>query len=175
LEQSASRNVCWILTNMCVIDSQTRTFIPCGPIVEVKQCAMCDSEWGDPCENEAVDGSEFCTEHVTAKLCKTSGLRYCSEGNKHAGRCGTDSEIPPHPVDDGCGPTRTTRAEFCRGDRCRNLWRDTNKSRERSEAITRLKDGKSDPNYTLVKVEGVDRKILLNKNTGRYHWNVLIR
>ena len=141
---------------------------------------MCESEWGQPCENDAVEGSEFCAEHVGVKLCKTSGLRYRSEGNKRAGRCGTDSEIPPHPVDTNYlwgGPPRTARAEFCDvdHDRCRNLWRDTKKSRERDEAITRLKDGKSDPNYMLVKVEGVDRKILLNQRTGRYHWNVIIR
>ncbi len=44
-----------------------------------------------------------------------------------------------------------------------------------SVAINRLKEGKADANYALVKVEGVDRKVLLNKNTARYHWNVMVR
>ena len=155
---------------MCEIDFATRTFIPCGPIAEVKQCAL--FEWdngGDQCENDAVEGSEFCADHVGVKLCKASGIAYCHGGNRWFSSIDT---IYTHAVD--TFECRTKRAEFC-SDRCRNLWRDTKKSRERDEAVTRLKEGKSDPNYTLVKVEGVDRKILLNKNTARYHWNVIVR
>jgi hypothetical protein len=154
---------------MCEIDFQARTFKPCGPIPEVKQCAM--FQWdigGDQCENEAVEGSEFCAEHVAVKLCKATGIKYQHGGNRWFRVL---DEIYPHPVDTF---GRTEVATFC-SDRCRNLWRDTKKSRERDEALTRLKEGKSDPNYTLVKLEGVDRKILLNKNTARYHWNIIIR
>jgi hypothetical protein len=153
---------------MCTIDYQAKTYIPCG--IEVPQCVM--YQWdigGDRCENPAVEGSEFCAGHVGVKLCKASGVVYQHEGNRWFTSIDT---ICHHPVD--TFEYRTKRAEFC-SDRCRNLWRDTKKSRERGEAITRLKDGKSDPNYMLVKVEGVDRKILLNQRTGRYHWNVIIR
>jgi hypothetical protein len=156
------------ITNMCTIDPQTRTFIPCGPIVEVRQCAM--RQWdigGEQCENDAVEGSEFCTEHVGVKLCKATGIKYQHGGNRWFVWL---DEIYPHPVY-ALKDFATKRRQFC-SDRCRNLFRDTKQSRERNEAIVKMKSGRSHPDYELVKLEGASRPVLLNKKTSRYEWNV---
>ena len=47
--------------------------------VEVKRCVMHEDHWSDDqCENHAVDGSDFCAEHIGVKLCKASGIQWSS-------------------------------------------------------------------------------------------------
>jgi hypothetical protein len=151
------------LTNMCTIDPQTRTCIPCG--IEVKQCVI--RQWdigGDCCENSAVEGSEFCEEHVGVRLCKASGIQYRWRGNSKGWFILIET-IYPHLVD--TFENRTKRAEFC-SDRCRNLWRDTKKSRERQVEVEKLERGERSSKYELIRnYRNSGDTALLDKETNR--------
>ena len=134
--------------------------------VEVKQCAMhADDFSGEECENSAVDGSDFCAEHIGVKLCKASGIQYQFEGNS-TGDFLFLKTVPAHPVDP-CG-TRTKRAVFCFGDRCRNLWRDTKQSRERQIEVRKIENGERSERYALINnFRNSGQEGILDKQTGR--------
>jgi hypothetical protein len=125
---------------MCTIDPQTRTYKQC------KQCALYDTNWEDDncrCEKPAAEGSEFCEAHQHLKLCKTTGLEYLFGGTS---LFQTKYVMPAHVVGEG----RTKRAEFCEGDRCRNLWRDTRRRITRDAEIERVIDGKPSDRYSVI-------------------------
>ena len=111
-----------------------------------RQCEMYEFDCGgDRCQNDAMEGSYFCAECAGLKLCKTSGLTYQFQGNRW-GNVGGLETIPPHPL--GFYPY-TKRAQFC-CDRCRNLWRDTKKRRERQIEVAKLENGERSERYALI-------------------------
>jgi len=118
----------------------------------------------DRCDQVAVVGSEFCLDHINVKLCKASGLRYRWQGNSSGWFISMET-IPSHPVE--IWEYRTKRAQFC-CDRCRNLWRDTKQTRERSEAIEKLQRGERSERYALISnYYNSGETVVLDKHTSR--------
>ena len=133
----------------------------------VKVCAFQLSEYchdDEKCKNPAVDGSDFCAEHLGEKLCKTSTIQYQSEGNSY-GCFVFVHTMPSHPVDPY--EERTKRAVFC-SDRCRNLWRDTQQRRERQIEVRKIENGERSERYALISNYcNSGQKVILDQQTGR--------
>jgi hypothetical protein len=130
----------------------------------VKLCAMHEREYGDRCLNPALEGSDFCAECVTVKLCKSSGITYLFEGNSDICMLQT---MPHHPVDDFGPKAPTKRKQFC-SDRCRNLWRDTQPRRERQVEVAKLENGERSERYALISNYcNSGQKVVVDKQTNR--------
>ena len=127
------------------------------------QCGM--YQWdigGERCEEPTIAGSKFCAEHSGMKLCKTSGIHYQYKGN--SGWSSSTETIYPHVI--GYYPY-TKRAEFC-SDRCRNLWRDTKKTRERQVVVNKLLNGERSERYAIINnYRNSGEAVVLDKNTNR--------
>jgi hypothetical protein len=143
-------------------DEATPGVPPATSYIEVQLCGMYDYDFGwDVCDQPAIEGSKFCAQHSTVKLCKTSGIQYLNGGNKDRYL----DTINTHPVD--TYEFRTKRAEFC-CDRCRNLWRDTKQSREKQVEVKKLLNGERSERYTLIKnYRNSGEAVVVDKNTSR--------
>lgn len=135
---------------------------------DVRQCAMRSQWWLlgskddlERCTNSPLAGSDFCEEHVSVRLCKTSGLQFQCEGNRDFISLDT---MLPHGVNDfwtDIPPTK--RKHFC-SDRCRNLWRDTQKRRNREAALA---VGNVPAGYRVIcNYRNTGSTVLMNETTG---------